>query len=86
MKRDVTMILSVATEALEAQKNEVDPSAGANGHLYYLVKALAEVKLTKQEQQQIEHILDLHRQCAYPLRCKQWEGVQPQRSTEHGTI
>lgn len=70
MKHDLSIALRVTTEALEQQQHESDPSSGVNGHLYFLVKAIAEARLTKPEQEQIQRILALHKQCTYASRSK----------------
>lgn len=62
---DVDRILSIGLRELQKQQQQQDPTCGVNGHLYYLLDALAMCLLTEEQQAVVQQILDLHARCAY---------------------
>lgn len=65
MPDDIESILQITTQGLEKQQHLEHPATGVNGHLYFLLKALAECTLTVQQQEQMKRIIVLHKQCVY---------------------
>ena len=71
--RDVrveTILTDVQTSLQEEAGKECPSTALATGDIHGLLSVLAKVFLTSQEQVQVKQIIELHRQCLYPLACK----------------
>ncbi|MBV9691592.1 MAG: hypothetical protein JO202_17985 [Ktedonobacteraceae bacterium] len=71
--RDVRIerVLTDVQRALQEEAEKECPSTAlATGDIHGLLSVLAKVFLTSQEQVQVKQIIELHRQCLYPLACK----------------